>query len=241
MAIALSEPEIGALIAAFVRTASLVATAPVLGESGIPVRARVVAVVAIVLAVGTNRPGVMYADLPTTAALELAVGVITGLTARFVMARIAVAGQLMGLSLGLGFASEYDVRAGENAGVLRAIVTTLAGLVFLATGGLEAIVRAAAERPATLADVGALLPTLLTHATLAVSAGLALAAPIVIAAFVTNLGFAVLNRAAPAVNVFSVALSGVLIVGGLVLVASATGMLGAIASVVDTATSALSP
>lgn len=237
----LSEPEIGALIAVFVRTAALVATAPVVGESSVPMRARLVAVVAIVLGVGLNRPGVMYADLPGVAMVELLVGLLTGLTAKFVMARIAVAGQLAGLALGLGFASEYDPRAGENAGVLRAMFTTLGGLVFITTGGLEAIVRGAAAAPATPGELVTLSPALVGHAVAALGAGLAIAAPIVIAAFVANLGFAVLSRATPAVNVFSVALPGVLIVGGVVLVASATGLIGAIGEVATTATHVLAP
>jgi flagellar biosynthesis protein FliR len=39
-----------------------------------------------------------------------------------------------------------------------------------------------------------------------------------------------MNRAAPAMNVFSIALAGVLILGGIVLLASAANMLSGIAS-----------
>lgn len=49
------------------------------------------------------------------------------------------------------------------------------------------------------------------RATAAFGHGLALAAPIVLASLVGNLAFAVINRAEPAVNVFSIALAAVLV------------------------------
>jgi flagellar biosynthetic protein FliR len=232
----LSEPEIGALIATLARVGGLAATAPVIGDPGVSLRARLVFVLAVAAAVGVNRAPVPLAGLPIVAALELAVGLATGFTARIVMSRVAIAGQLMGLSLGLGFAAQYDPHAGESAGVLRSLTTALAGLAFLATGGLEAVVRSAAASPADLAQLAALGPALVRHATAAFGHGLALAAPIVLAALVGNLALAVMNRAAPAVNVFSIALAAVLILGGVILLATAAHL---VAGAIDTARAAI--
>jgi flagellar biosynthetic protein FliR len=232
----LSEPEIGAVIAALARVGGLAATAPVLGDTGVSVRARLVFVLVVGAAVGANRAPLAFSALPAVAAVELAVGIVTGLTARMILSRVAIAGQLMGLSLGLGFAAQYDIHAGESAGVLRTLCTTFAGLAFLAAGGLEAIVRSAAARPADLAQLTELGPAFVRHATAAFSHGLALAAPILLAALVGNLALAVMNRAAPAVNVFSIALGAVLILGGAVLLATAAHMVG---STTDTARSAI--
>ncbi len=219
---------LGALIAAFVRGAALSATAPVIGDTGVPVKARLVFVVAVALGVGLNRPGIPLAELPMVVALELASGLITGASARFVLAKVAIAGQLMGLSLGLGFASAYDPHAGESAGTIRTMLATIAGLAFLGAGGLEAIVRSVAASPATLTDIALLGPGLVRAATSAFGHGLALAGPIVLAALVANIGFAVMNRAAPAVNVFSISLSAVLILGGIVLLATSGTLFGGI-------------
>jgi flagellar biosynthetic protein FliR len=227
----LSEPEIGAIIAAISRVGGLAATAPVIGEQGVPLRARLAFVILVGGAIGINRPGVMYADVPPVAILELAVGLMTGLVSRFIMARVAVAGQLVGLSLGLGFASQFDVRAGESAGTVRMLFTTLAGLAFLYVGGLEAIVRSAAT-PAHPAHVFMLGPELLRAGASAFGFGLSLAAPLVLAALVGNIGFAMMNRAAPAMNVFSIALAGVLILGGVILMSTAGTL---IANLTDTA------
>jgi flagellar biosynthetic protein FliR len=233
----LSEPEIGALIATLARTGGLAATAPVIGDPGISNRARLVFVLAVTFCVGLARAPVEFSALPAIVLLELAIGLITGMTARIVMSRVAVAGQIMGLSLGLGFAAQYDVHAGESAGVLRTLLTTVASLAFLSAGGLEAIVRGVAAAPAAelsqLTDLG---PALVRHATSAFGHGLALAAPTLLAAFVGNVALAVMNRAAPAVNVFSIALSAVLVLGGLVLLATAAQTIGAM---IDTSRTAI--
>lgn len=228
----LSEPEIGALIATLSRVGGLAATAPVIGDQGVATRARLAFVLVLTFVLGPSRAGVAFDALPWIAATELAIGLVTGLTARVVMARVAVAGQLMGLSLGLGFAAQYDVHAGESAGVLRTLLTTVASLGFLFAGGLEAIVRSAAAAPANLAELATLGPAFIHHATAAFAHGLALAAPVLLAAFVGNIALAVMNRAAPAINVFSVALSAVLVLGGIVLLATAAQL---VAGLTDTA------
>jgi len=225
----LDEATLGALIAAFVRGSALAATAPVIGEGGTPVRARLVFVIAVALGVGLNRPGVPLAELPMVVVLELASGLITGTTARFVLSKVAIAGQLIGLSLGLGFASAYDPNAEESAGTLRTLLATIAGLAFLGAGGLEAIVRSVAASPTSITDIALLGPQLVRAATSAFGHGLALAGPIVLAALVANIGLAVMNRAAPAVNVFSISLPAVLVLGGVVLLATSGTLFGGIA------------
>lgn len=232
----LDEAQIGAILVTIARAAALAGTAPVIGEAGVPIRARLVFVVAIGLAIGVNRSPVALADVPASALVELAYGILTGLTARFVMTRVANAGQLMGLSLGLGFASEYDVHAGESAQTLRMLATTLASLAFVAVGGLDAIARAVASGPAHVTELLQLGPELMQHGTSAFAHGLALAGPVILAALVGNIGLAVMNRAAPAINVFSVSLPLIMIIGGVVMMAGSAGFAG---SVIDVARDAM--
>jgi len=233
----LSEPEIGALIATLARTSGLAATSPVIGDQGVSTRARLVFVLAVTFCVGMTRAPVELSAIPAVVILELAIGLITGLTARIVMSRVAIAGQLMGVSVGLGFAAQYDVHAGESAGVLRSLLTAIASLAFLSAGGLEALVRGIAVAPvADISQLSDLGPAFVHHATAAFGQGLALSAPILLAAFVGNVALAVMNRAAPAVNVFSIALAAVLVIGGLVLLATAAHMIGA---TIDTSRAAI--
>ncbi len=223
----IDDATIGAFLATAARATALTATAPVIGEGGVPLRAKVVFVLVITAAIASNRAGVALDALPLIAALELCVGIVTGLTARFIMARAAVAGQLVGISLGFGFASQYDVHAGESAITVRTLLTTISALAFLAVGGLEAIVRGVAV-PAHALDLAAFGPELLREGADAMKHGVTLAAPVILAALVGNIGLAVMNRAASAINVFSVALSAVLILGGSVLLGASGGLVGGV-------------
>ncbi|HEY0189992.1 MAG TPA: flagellar biosynthetic protein FliR [Kofleriaceae bacterium] len=231
-----TESDIGAFVAVLCRVGGLAVTAPVIGDPGTSQRARLTFVLAVSAVLGPARAGVAFDALPMIGAAELAIGLVTGLIARIITTRVAIAGQLMGLSLGLGFASQYDVHAGESASVLRTLLTTLAAFAFLTAGGLEAIVRSAAAAPANLGDLPELGQAFVRHATAAFGHGILLAAPVLLASFVGNIALAVMNRAAPAVNVFSVALSAVMILGGLVLLSTAAHL---VAGLVDTARSSI--
>jgi flagellar biosynthesis protein FliR len=238
--LSITPAEIGAFLVVLLRVGAVAFTAPVIGDSGVPIRARLVFCVAVAGALAANRHGVELADVPVTGVIELGSGIITGLTARFVMARLANAGQLMGMALGLGFASEFDVHAGENAGILRTLTTTLGSLAFLAAHGLEAIVRSVAT-PATGFGLLTGSTELLRQGTACFGYGLSLAAPIILAALIGNVGLAVMNRAAPAVNVFSIALSAVLLVGVALLIASAGGFVAGAVDVAHAAVTSLNP
>lgn len=236
----ITEPMLGAFIVVLMRCGALAMTAPVIGDGGVPVRAKLVLSVSVALAVATNHPGVPFADLPRQAILELASGIITGLTASFVLARVAIAGQLTGLLLGLGFAQEFDPQAGESAGVIRTITMSLAGLAFLASNGLEALVRGVAT-PTSAIALGTGCLDLLRIGGAAFGHGLALAAPVVLATLVAHVGLAVMNRAAPALNVFSVALSAVLAAGAMVLLSTTGSFVLGVSEAARQATQALAP
>src|SRR5262249_37956232 len=131
--------------------------------------------------------------------------------------------------------------AGESAGTLRTLATTVASLAFLAAGGLEAIVKSIGSHPIGVAELGSVGAELGRQGTAPFPHGLALAAPIVLAPFAGNIRLAVMNRAAPAVNVFSIALAGVLIAGGLVLLASAAHLVGGATDAARAAIDVLAP
>ncbi len=208
----------GPFVAALARAGGFAFTAPLLGEPTTPLRARLVFTVAVAFAVGAAAPAHELSSVIALVPLELAAGALAGITARLVLDRVAAGAQLIGLHLGLGFAADYDVRAGESASAARRVLSALAGLAFLGAGGLEAGVRCVATPLSAtsvhhLNDALALGTSVMTHA-------IAFAAPVLIAATIINVGLAVINRAAPALNVFSVSLTVVLLGGGLVLLGS---------------------
>ncbi len=216
------ESTAAAFIAGMARASGLAFTAPLLGDRGTSARVRLVFVVAVAAVLTEQARAAAISPAVTMAAvpLELAAGVLTGVTARLILDRIATGGQLIGVHAGLGFAQTYDPSAGESASALRSVLATIAGLAFLAAGGLEALVRALVVPVTPIALAGGLDGAL--GAALAVSsAALGVAAPVVLAATAVNVGLALINRAAPAVNVFSVSLPVVLLIAGTALLATA--------------------
>ena len=216
-------------VACLARAGGLAFTAPLLGDKGTSSRVRLVFVVAVA-AVLTGRQGAATVDpaaLLATVPLELGAGVLTGITARLILDRVATGAQLIGVHAGLGFAQAYDPSVGESASAFRGLIAAIAGIAFLAADGLEALVRALATPvgPAVIADG---LSGAVTAALSVSAAAIGVAAPVLLAATVVNVGLALVNRAVPAVNVFSVSLPVVLLVAGIALLATASTTAGAI-------------
>lgn len=231
---------------ALARVLGLCATAPLLGDPDVPrgVRLGFALVVSVALAplrvetlpalglvdataaaptLALSLPALVTRLLPALA-VELGLGLLVGAAARFALAAVEVAGHLASQSLGLAFAEQYDPRLGGSTDIGRIIARTLAALAFLLAGGLEALVRAAAQPidghalglatsagPAAAAAASGLAADFaragshaLRLATSATSLGLGIAAPLVLAALVGNLAVALAHRAANAINVFTV-------------------------------------
>ncbi len=216
----------GPFVAALARAGGFAFTAPLLGEASTPLRARLVFTIAVAAAVASAAPSQPIALVLAMIPLELAAGALAGVSARLVLDRVAAGAQLMGLHLGLGFAADYDARAAESASSMRKLISALAGIAFIAAGGLEAGVRCIAT-PLHATDLMQ-LHTALELGGSVMSHAIGFAAPTLVAATIINLGLAVMNRAAPALNVFSISLPVVLLGGGLVLLATAPTLAAAI-------------
>ena len=216
-------------VVALARASGLAFTAPLLGDRGTSSRVRLVFAVAVAAVLTGRTTGATLDPLQFMAALplELAAGALTGITANLILDRVSAGAQLIGVHAGLGFAQAYDPRAGESASAVRGLIAAIAGLAFLAADGLEALVRALAVpvTPTTLADG---LSGAMAAALAVAGAAVGIAAPVLLAATVVNLGLALVNRAVPAVNVFSISLPVVLLIAGVALLSTASVTAGAI-------------
>ena len=181
-------------------------TAPVIGDGGVPVRAKLVLRVSVALAIAANHPGVRVRRTCRDRSARARVGRRHRLTASFVLARARDRRPDDGPRARPWLRVGVRPARRRIAGVIRTIATTLAGLAFLAADGSKRSSAASRRRRSAIA-VGTRLPQLLAVGAAAFGHGLALAAPVVLAALVGKSGLAVMNRAAPAINVFSVSLS----------------------------------
>ncbi|WP_368649983.1 flagellar biosynthetic protein FliR [Castellaniella ginsengisoli] len=174
------------------RIAGLVALAPVLGESSIPVRVKIGLSIVITL----------------VAAQQVLIGMALGLCMRLVFTAAMMAGEFVGLPMGLAFASFFDPATGANTAVLSRLINLVAMLVFLAVNGhllmLDGLIRTF-----DLLPVGAPLMTdgwgaLLDWSAQIWISGILLALPLIVVLLTINLSLGILNRTAQQLSVFAV-------------------------------------
>lgn len=217
--------DLATFLAAFARSAAFLYSAPVTGSPNVPGRLRAGAAAAIALAVAAGRPPLGFDDLALAIPADVLLGLIAGFAARIVFAGAESGGQLIGLQFGLGLAAFFDPIAGEQALVTRRIALCLAGLAFITVGGLEASIRAVAAAPAEPASLMFALRHVIDRSGEILVCGLRFAAPAMVAGLIANVGVALASRAAPALNLFSVMLAALFIVGGVTLIATAPALI----------------
>lgn len=220
---------VGTLFFPFVRVLALLATAPVLQGRALPARVKIGLAlgVALVLAPVAGAPARAPLVLPEglfVLAGEIAVGVAIGFAMRIVFAAVELAGDLIGLQMGLGFAGFVDPGTSAQSPLVGSFLGLLAALVFLALDGHLMVIAAAAASFETV-PVGAGLrgvdaAAVLHWAAQIFALGVQLALPVLVAMLVANLTLGVLARTAPQLNLLAVGFPLTLVLGfALLLVA----------------------
>ncbi|HPT49839.1 MAG TPA: flagellar biosynthetic protein FliR [Accumulibacter sp.] len=215
--ISVSTAEINAWIAAFIfplaRILATLAAAPPYNNPALPPRVLLILGLAITFAISPLLPAIAVDPASGTGLLVLAqqlvIGFGMGFAMRLVFTAVDMAGTMISLQMGLGFASSYDPLTAGQTGVVSEFLGMLALLIFMAVNG-HAMVMATLLQGFTAMPIGAPMPGAATWWNLAASAslifasGLLLALPIVVTLLIGNLALAVLSRAAPQLNLMAI-------------------------------------
>lgn len=231
----------------FCRVAALFASAPVLSHRAAPVRVRLAAALAVSVAVaaGGGAAPPAGASLVAAAAEQVAVGLAIGFAMQLVFAGATLAGELVGLQMGLGFGSLFDPAGAGQTPTLGAFFSIAALLVFLAIDGHLALLLAVGESlrdlpPGTLA--ARLDPLRLAEAGAVVfRTGLAIALPALAGLLLANIAFGLVARVSPQLNIFSVGFPATLFAGLLLLALTAPAWLAATAEALRAMLGTLAP
>lgn len=211
------------------RILGLIATAPILSNRAIPARIRMGFGAAMTLALIPALPpsGLVVGSWPGLLALlqQMLIGIALGFSMRVVFTAIDLAGELIGLQMGLGFAMFYDPDNAAQSPVISEFLGLLAMLVFLSINGhlmLLAVIGNSFEWWPVGAD---LFPAngwmaIARWGSTIFSAGVMLALPVIAALLVVNIALAVLTRAAPTLNLFAIGFPVTLIAGFVMLLLS---------------------
>lgn len=232
--ISLTSAQLDAWIAAFFyplsRILGLLATAPPFSNAALPVNMRLALGVAISIALAPALPAMPSIPPGSGAGLlilaqQMLIGLTMGFAMRLAIAAIDFAGEMIGLQMGLGFATFYDPTNTSQTPVVSEFISLLGLLVLLSINGHLMIIATLADSFSTL-PVGGNFPGIgswsnLAHAGAVIfSSGLMLCLPVVVALLITNTALAVLARAAPQLNLFAIGFPLTLIGGFVMLIVS---------------------
>ena len=220
---------IASILWPFIRILALVATAPVLGHRTVPVRVKVglSLLVALLVAPTLSVPASPLASPAGIILLvqQILIGISMGFTLRIMIAAVELAGELIGLQMGLNFAGFFDPATSSQGTPVGAWLSMLVTLIFLAMNGhlmvLFGVVESFRVMPIT-PDAMAVgdWKRMATLGTELFRVGMYVALPILAAMLVCNIGMGVLARVAPQLNIFAVGFSITLLVGYFVLTLS---------------------
>ena len=215
----IAEPEIAAFLAVLLRTAAWVQASPIIGDSGMAPRLRIAFAALVAVPLSIHHAPTDYAHLMTQAPTEILFGLVAGFALRLAFAGVEAGGQLIGAQLELNFAATLDPSTGDEELPTRKIALSVAGIAFFSMGGLEmALAALAVPAPPLVAR----LPMLFDRGGIVFVLALRASAPMLVAAIVANVAVGLASRAAPALNVFSVMLAAILVVGALVLLGTSS-------------------
>src|SRR5690606_34009009 len=205
---------INALLWPLARVLALLGTAPLFGENGIPVKAKLGLGVLLTIAVGPalgpmpDIPAGSYASM-WIIAQQILIGVAMGFTMKLAFAAVQTAGEFVGLQMGLSFASFFDPGTNSSTSVLSRLMNLIAILVFLAMDGhlliLSGLVHSFEVLPiadAQLSRGG--MGAVIDWSAQVLILGLVMALPLITALLTMNLAMGILNGRAPQLAVFGV-------------------------------------
>jgi flagellar biosynthetic protein FliR len=211
----------------FVRIGAFLMVMPVIGTSFVPVRMRLLLAIVLTVVIAPIVPPAATEEVLSLAGLvmmvqEIAIGVAMGFLVQLVFDAIALGGQVIGMSMGLGFAVFLDRARGVSIPVLGQLFLMLGMLVFLATEGHLAMIQLLAEsfRAWPIAEGGLTVPVLgelLAWTSQLFIFALRIALPAITALLVVNLSFGVMSRAAPTLNLFAVGFPVAMLLGFMVI------------------------
>lgn len=199
------------LVLLFLRVGGMVAVAPVFSTKSVPVSVRtaITVLLAMLLHPLATAGGVTPHVTPETFVGESLVGFGLGLGAALLVGAASVAGELMGVQVGLSGAAIFDPVNNASGNVLGTFFNLFAVTLLLAVDAhlvmIDAVGRSLSFIPIGSGVHAAGLLTMVKTGSVLFGLGLQFAAPVVAAILVANTALAILSRAAPALNLLSVA------------------------------------
>ena len=211
----------------FARMLALFMTAPVLHDQAIPARLKIGFSVLAALLIAPLLPAAQHVPVssphaPLILAQQVLIGASIGFSIRLVFAALEMAGDQIGLQMGLSFAGFMSPGTGEQTPIVGSFLGIIASLIFLAINGHLMLIAAVTDSFHLLPVTAGLGPQL-NYAALAAAGGdifrigLHVALPVLATMLILNIALGVLARVSPQLNVFAVGFPVTLLIGMIAL------------------------
>lgn len=204
------------------RISGVLVSLPILNSSYIPSRTRLFLALMIAMIVIPLVPKNTISDFDfrfiVTLATEFLFGLIIGFIFQLIFQAFILGGQIIASQAGLGFATMVDPMSTANVPLISQLYMLLVSLVFLGLDGhlaiIQMIVNSFQVIPfSTLSFSELQLKKIVEFSEFMFSGAISMAIPAIVALLVVNMGFGVMSRAAPQLNIFSMGFSITLTLG----------------------------
>ncbi len=235
---------LGAYLWPFFRIAAMVMVAPIFSSNFISQRSRILMAVAISIVIVPNIPvqvpqvDALSAEGLLIIAHQILIGACMGFMLQLLFNAFIVAGQIIAMQMGLGFASMVDPQNGVMVPVISQFYLVFITLIFVSINGHLILIQVMSESFVTLpiAATG-LSPVdfrdIVGQASWMYAAGVIIALPAIGSLMMVNLAFGILSRAAPQISPFSIGFPMTIILGFVVMLITLPNVAGHLVDMSD--------
>lgn len=207
----------------FFRIGGFFIAAPVIGTQLVPGRIRIILALLMTALIAPQLPVSSTIDPLSLSAFvitieQLLIGIAMGFFLQILLQLFVLAGQMIAMQMGLGFASMVDPTNGVSVTVVSQFHLMLVTLLFLAMNGHLVMIDVLAQSFTALPVAGGFLSnnalwSLITAGGWMFASALLMALPAVTALLIINAALGVVTRAAPQLNIFAVGFPFMLLIG----------------------------
>jgi flagellar biosynthesis protein FliR len=210
------EQQVATFFLVLARVSPLFLLAPLFSSKSIPGRVKGIVAVGIAFGlaaiVGGKEHGVIPLDPYLYGGLllkELMVGLAYAFTLGALFAAVTAAGSLLDTLIGFSYGSLVDPVTGNQGSVLSNLYTLMGVMIFIAIGGDAWVIRGLEQTyelvPLLKApELGSMVGGAQHAFASVMTSSLKIAAPVMLALAITDVGFGVVSRVVPQLNVFAV-------------------------------------
>ncbi|WMW82207.1 flagellar biosynthetic protein FliR [Undibacterium cyanobacteriorum] len=216
--LSISSQELVGLVAAFLwpltRILGFIVVAPPFGNNGVPPLVKIALGVMLSLIVAPTLQLPPQLDMVSLTGImillqQFVIGLAMGFMVRVIMAGVEMAGEVAGLTMGLGFATFFDPQTRGRSTAISQFLVIITTLIILSLNihlaMFEALVMSFKTIPiSTSLEMGFSPYTLAKWGEEIFKLGMVLSLPIVAALLIANIALGILTRAAPQLNLFGI-------------------------------------